>query len=77
MAKTTKKQDEYLAKMYHPSYKEPSVDEFNKKFNNAKITNVRVDRSTTEIVIETSKGDMILGCEMDNGDAVIVRGFMK
>ena len=77
MAGLLRKHDEKLAAMYTSTYKEPSADEVSKKFNNAKITNIRVDKSTTELVIETSKGSFVIGAEIDNGDPVIIRGVMK
>lgn len=77
MSGLLRKHNEKLANMYTVSYKEPSIDEVSKKFNNAKITNIRMDRSTTELVIETSKGSFVIGAEVENGDAVIIRGVMK
>lgn len=71
-----KKYNEKLAGMYTTSYKEPSVDDLLKKLNNSKITGIRIDNSTSELAIETSKGVLILGCEVDNGDAIIVKGFI-
>jgi hypothetical protein len=66
-----RKYNEKLAGMYTTSYKEPSVDDLLKKLNN-----IRIDNSTSELAIETSKGVLILGCEVDNGDAIIVKGFI-
>ena len=77
MAGLLRKHNEKLAAMYTTTYKEPSVDEVSKKFNNSKITNIRVDSRTSELVIETSKGAFVIGAEVDNGDAVIIRGVMK
>ncbi len=77
MAGLLRKHDDKLAAMYNMSYKEPSIDEVSKKFNNAKITNIRVDSKTSEIVVETSKGALVLGAEVDNGDPVILRGILK
>jgi len=77
MAGLLRKHNEKLAAMYTTTYKEPSVEEVSKKFNNAKITNIRVDNRTSEIVVETSKGALVLGSEVDNGDAIIIRGVMK
>lgn len=57
-------------------YKEPSIDDLLKKLNNSKITGIRIDNSTSELAIETNKGVLILGCEVDNGDAIIVKGFI-
>ena len=72
-----KKHNEKLAAMYTTRYKEPKVDEVLAKLSGAKITDIRIDNQTTELVIETSKGSFILGCEVDNGDAIIIRGVMK
>jgi len=77
MAGLLRKHNEKLAAMYTTTYKEPSGEEVSKKFNNAKITNIRVDSRTSEIVVETSKGALILGSEVDNGDAIIIRGVMQ
>ena len=77
MAGLLRKHNDKLATMYTISYKEPSVDEVSNKFNNAKITNIRVDSKTSELVIETSKGALVLGSEVDHGDPIIIRGVMK
>ncbi len=77
MSGLLKKHNEKLAAMYTNAYKEPSVDVISKKFNNSKITNIRVDSKTSELVIETSKGVLVLGSEVDNGDPIIIKGVMK
>lgn len=77
MANLLKKHNEKLASMYTTRYKEPSVDEILSKVKGSKLSSIRIDSRTSEIVIETSKGDIVLGCEMDNGDAIIVKGFIK
>ncbi len=77
MAGLLRKHNEKLAAMYTTTYKEPSGDEVCNKFNNAKITNIRIDSKTSEIVVETSKGALVLGSEVDNGDPIIIKGVMK
>lgn len=77
MANLLKKHNEKLAGMYTTTYKEPTVEDVLSKVKGSKISSIRIDSRTSELVIETSKGDIVLGCEMDNGDAVIVKGFIK
>jgi len=72
-----KKHNEKLATMYTTRYKEPTVDDVESKLKGAKITGIRTDSRTSELAIETNKGILILGCEMDNGDAIIIRGVMQ
>ena len=71
-----KKQNEKLAAMYTTRYKEPTVEAVLSKVKGAKITGMRIDSQTSEIAIETSRATIIFGCEMDNGDAVIIKGVL-
>ena len=77
MANLLKKHNEKLAAMYTTRYKEPNVEDVLSKLKGSKITDVRMDTKTTEIAIVTSKGTLILGAEVDNGDPLIVKGFIS
>ena len=78
MAGLLRKHNEKLAAMYTMAYKQPTEEHLAKKFNNAKITNIRVDRQSGEMVIETSKGTLVMGVESGTlFDPILVRGVMK
>ena len=72
-----KKHNDHLASMYTLTYKEPKLDVVLSKLKGAKITDIKMDSKTTELAIITSKGTLILGAEVDNGDPVILRGILK
>lgn len=72
-----KKHNDHLASMYTLTYKEPKLDIVLSKLKGAQITDIKMDSKTTELAIVTSKGTLILGAEVDNGDPIIVRGVMK
>ncbi len=71
-----KKHNDQLASMYTLSYKEPKLESVLSKLKGAKITDIKMDSKTTELAIITSKGTLILGAEVDNGDPIIIKGFM-
>ncbi len=71
-----KKHNDHLACMYTLAYKEPKLDAVLSKLKGAKITDIKIDSKTTELAIITSKGTLILGAEVDNGDPIIIKGFM-
>jgi len=72
-----KKHNDHLASMYTIKYKEPKLDDVLSKLKGAKVTDIKMDSKTTELAIITSKGTLVLGAEMDNGDPLIVKGFIK
>ncbi len=72
-----KKHNDHLASMYAQTYKEPKLDIVLSKLKGSQITDIKMDSKTTELAIVTSKGTLILGAEVDNGDPIIIRGVMK
>ena len=72
-----KKHNDHLASMYTLTYKEPKLDIVLSKLKGSQITDIKMDSKTTELAIVTSKGTLVLGAEVDNGDPIIIRGVMK
>lgn len=72
-----KKHNDHLASMYTLTYKEPKLDIVLSKLKGSEITDIKMDSKTTELAIVTSKGTLMLGAEVDNGDPLILKGFIK
>jgi len=72
--KPTTKQDAKFAEMYSIDYKEPKREENENSFVGATIKEYRQDKKTSEVVLVTDKGVLLLGAYVEGGEAYIVTG---